>query len=187
MRSISGVAVTDDGTVFVTGFLRPDPEAEPPRNRHEAAIWIIAESRRDSGPMVTGNSLLGDPVGIAVSGDGKQVYVADSFGTLVAFFWNSTAEEWVVAIKDEAPTGFPAGVSLSSDEQNLYWTNQDPFAGPERGPGEGTGIARIGLIEDEYEFWDDPAFVFPTGVSERRGDWYALDRATGIYSYVAAE
>jgi DNA-binding beta-propeller fold protein YncE len=108
---------------------------------------------------------IAEPMGIAVSADGKRVYVSD-YGQLAVFIFDF--EKNVVSkIGEEAPLAQPMGIALDADE-NLYVVEQQK-----------KGISVFNRAGKSTQFITDPSLERPEGIAidRARGRIYVADTA----------
>ena len=106
---------------------------------------------------------IAEPISIAVSQDGKRVYVSD-FGQLAVFVFDFD-KNVVTKIGAEAPLGQPVGVALDKDE-NLYVVEQ-----------EKKGVSVFNREGKPIRFFGDPSLERPEGIAidQTRGKIYVAD------------
>ncbi|MFT4118770.1 SMP-30/gluconolactonase/LRE family protein [Bradyrhizobium sp.] len=108
------VAVAPDGAIYLTDGSR--------HNRPEAWLTDLMQNRAPSGRLIVCNSALGDarvradklawPLGLVVSGDGREVWVAESWTHRLTAF-SRAGDDRRVIVKNY--TGYPARLSRGAN------------------------------------------------------------------------
>ena len=106
---------------------------------------------------------IAEPISIAVSQDGKRVYVSD-FGQLAVFVFDF-GKNVVTKIGGDTPLGQPVGIALDKDE-NLYVVEQ-----------EKKGVTVFDRAGKPIRFFTDPSIERPEGIAidQARGKVYVAD------------
>lgn len=170
VTGLGGVTISDAGRIFVSGL---------DLVTHERTIWEVQVDGDTVAldPIFSGRAV-GDTIGVHVDPEGRFLYLASSDGSLSAYRVEAEGLGVGAEIRRGEP-GFPT--DISADTRYYYWPSQDPFAYP--GTDRGGSVLRSSLDGFVVTTFGEGDLVWPGGVSAVDGDWFVVDRATGIWGY----